>query len=105
MSDGELLIRAFRTRWGDEVELLGLQQITRGCAYAQPLAMRVAEDHIRQEPFATLTQTAAQQLMDSLWECGLRPSEGAGSSGAMRATEKHLGDMRKIVASKLNVDL
>ena len=36
-------------------------------------------------------------LMDDLWQCGLRPSEGTGSAGALAATQKHLDDMRKLV--------
>lgn len=41
----------------------------------------------------------AQLLMDSLWECGLRPSEGAGSAGALAATERHLKDLQRIIFS------
>jgi len=41
--------------------------------------------------------------MDSLWDCGLRPSEGTGSAGALSATQKHLDDMRKIVFKKLGL--
>ena len=48
-------------------------------------------------PVTTLSPTAAQQLIDDLWDCGLRPSEGTGSAGAMAATQKHLEDMRKLV--------
>lgn len=44
-----------------------------------------------------LDPTTAQQLMDSLWDCGLRPSEGSGSAGAMLATQNHLEDMRALV--------
>ena len=44
-----------------------------------------------------LMYTEAQVLMDTLYDCGIRPSEGNGSAGAMRATEKHLEDMRKLV--------
>lgn len=39
----------------------------------------------------------AQNLMDALWDAGLRPSEGSGSAGAMAATQRHLDDMRKLV--------
>lgn len=38
----------------------------------------------------------AQELMDALWQCGLRPSEGSGSAGALKATENHLHDMQEI---------
>ena len=48
------------------------------------------------EPVVVLEQDQAQALMDDLWNCGLRPTEGKGSAGALAATEKHLEDMRKI---------
>jgi hypothetical protein len=35
-------------------------------------------------------------LMDQLWQCGLRPTEGTGSAGSLAATERHLKDMREI---------
>jgi len=38
---------------------------------------------------------AAQQMMDELWNCGLRPSEGSGSAGAMRQAEDHLATLKK----------
>ncbi|EKD22450.1 MAG: hypothetical protein ACD_86C00003G0013 [uncultured bacterium] len=43
----------------------------------------------------------AQQLMDELWQCGLRPTEGTGSAGSLAATEKHLKDMQEISKSLL----
>jgi len=48
-------------------------------------------------PLVKLSQTEAQVLMDSLWDCGLRPSEGSGSAGAMLATQQHLADSQKAV--------
>jgi hypothetical protein len=52
-----------------------------------------------------LRPEAAQELMDDLFRCGIRPSSGKGSSGQLAATEKHLSDMRKIVARKLGMEL
>lgn len=43
-----------------------------------------------------LVPSQAQTLMDQLWECGLRPTEGTGSAGALAAVERHLADMKKI---------
>lgn len=54
-------------------------------------------------PAMQLSIQAAQQLMDELWQCGLRPSEGAGSAGSLAATEKHLADMQKIAMGLLKV--
>lgn len=48
----------------------------------------------------TLTYQAAQKLIDDLWNCGLRPGEGSGSAGALKATQGHLEDMRKLVFEK-----
>ncbi len=50
-----------------------------------------------QEPFLKLSPTSAQELMDGLWDCGIRPSEGSGSAGALLATQKHLKDMQTLV--------
>ena len=38
----------------------------------------------------TIDNKEAQSLMDQLWSCGLRPSEGSGSAGALAATQRHL---------------
>lgn len=48
-------------------------------------------------PPIMLEQTAAQKLIDTLWDCGLRPSEGSGSAGCLAATQRHLEDMRTLV--------
>jgi len=48
-------------------------------------------------PCFELTNIAAQNLMDALWQAGFKPSEGTGSAGAMKATQDHLSDMRKLV--------
>ncbi len=44
----------------------------------------------------SLSLDKAQVLMDDLWASGLRPTEGSGSAGSLRATEKHLKDMQQI---------
>lgn len=48
------------------------------------------------EPFAVLSQTEAQQLVDELWACGIRPTEGSGSAGQSGAQQAHIDDLRKI---------
>ena len=57
------------------------------------------------EPTAQLTDTQAQELMDQLWCCGFRPTEGRGSAGALAATQQHLEDFRALISVKLNVNL
>ncbi len=53
--------------------------------------------------FVRISGESAQKLIDDLWDCGLRPSEGTGSAGCLQATQKHLEDMKKIVFKKLNI--
>jgi hypothetical protein len=48
------------------------------------------------EPTFHLRYEQAQRLMDELWNCGLRPSEGMGSAGQLAATQKHLEDERAL---------
>jgi len=55
------------------------------------------------KPTMMLNADQAQLLMDSLWEAGVRPADGAGSAGAMLRTEKHLEDMRALAFQSLKV--
>lgn len=57
----------------------------------------------RPEHIDTMTPTEAQELMDNLWRCGFRPTEGKGSAGQLAATDRHLQDMRAIAFHKLGV--
>lgn len=43
-----------------------------------------------------LDTTAAQELMDDLWNCGIRPTEGAGSAGQSQAQQNHIKDLEKV---------
>jgi hypothetical protein len=51
--------------------------------------------YISEAPFV-LDREMAQSLMDQLWTCGLRPTEGTGSAGSLTATQLHLKDMQTI---------
>lgn len=44
-----------------------------------------------------LNATMAQEVMDGLWQAGIRPAQAHGSTGQLAATERHLEDMRKLV--------
>ena len=61
----------------------------------------VPENTIGPGPVAVLDDTSAQQMMDELWRCGVRPTEGRGSAGSLAATESHLADMRAIAFGAL----
>lgn len=87
--------------WSHRISFYGRDVIGNRLRFIKPVELEVKQElGILDEPFMTLEIDAAQQLMDSLWDCGLRPSEGSGSAGALAATQKHLEDMRKLVFEK-----
>jgi hypothetical protein len=51
---------------------------------------------IKEKYKTRISVESAQSLMNQLWECGLRPSQAAGSAGQLAAVQYHLEDMRKI---------
>ena len=64
----------------------------------EPLTMRKLEDRGSYlNPTFFIEDMAAQELMNALWECGIRPSQMRSSSGEIRAMTEHLADLRKIV--------
>jgi hypothetical protein len=71
---------------------------------AQPLVMSEVDEGSTMLPMVTLEPEVAQELIDSLWQCGLRPSEGSGSAGCLAATERHLKDMKAIAFHALKVN-
>lgn len=55
------------------------------------------------DPAIQLDMSAAQALMNDLWDCGLRPAQGKQSEGVTAAQARHLEDMRAISFAKLNI--
>lgn len=95
----QIQIRAVSAPWYRGVELL----IRQGRDVGVNVVMEPAEDGQPVDPTITIPIEAAQTLMDDLWHAGLRPTEGTGSAGAMRATEAHLADLRKITFAVLKI--
>lgn len=95
-------VRCQRERWNDGIEVAVFQRLDFGAMVAQPLIMReLKQGELVGDPTMRLTSKEAQMLVDELWHCGIRPSEGAGSAGSLAATEKHLADMQKIALGLL----
>lgn len=57
----------------------------------------VGDSRIPQNHWYELARSDAQSLMDGLWRCGLRPTEGAGSAGQLDAVQAHLKDLQRLV--------
>ena len=101
ISDGPHIF-ASRTRWSKEIEILVAEVGSslsgkRIVGYAEPLTLKRVSESDKVVPTTLISETAAQRLIDDLWDCGLRPSEGTGSAGQLAATQKHLADMRALV--------
>lgn len=100
-----LEVYAARVDWGNRIDIAlfskpdpdtGLRSV------AEPVQMRVvANGELVMTPTFSLRPDEAQQLMDELWRCGLRPTEGSGSAGSLAATERHLNDMQAIAMGLL----
>lgn len=96
-------LRAERVRLAGTIDLFAVT--ASGSHVGKPVLMAEHDaGKMILEPTLQLGEGAAQQLMDDLWQAGLRPTEGTGSAGALAATQKHLDDMRAITFNKLNID-
>jgi len=100
-----LQIRAFKNHPAPRcgIDML-IEDITNNSySLAEPIIMKEIDSDAAYsplEPTLNLSILSAQKLMDDLWDCGLRPSEGSGSAGQLAATQKHLADMRQLVFAK-----
>lgn len=104
--DKEFKMRAAKapiTMHGNLIELYAYQVGDGGSYNAEPLSMKQHNTHERCASFCTLTNGEAQILMDDLWLTGLRPSEGSGSAGSLKATQSHLADLKTILFYKLGI--
>ena len=92
-----------QTAWGSRVAIYVSQiswpplEIKFASMEGPPVVMKPEDDGKERAPTLSLTAEKAQQLMDDLWQCGLRPSEGSGSAGQLAAVERHLEDFRRLV--------
>ena len=94
-------ISAVKAPWYGGIELLIHTENEKTRSIVKPSDITITSfpktEAIQPEPSLKIGMHEAQVLMDQLWECGLRPSEGSGSAGQLAATQKHLNDMRNLV--------
>jgi len=99
--DKEIKCRAQQKPWNAGIDILLLADESS----VTKLEWSMVDEGAMVEPTFSLDHPEAQMLMDDLWHAGIRPSEGSGSTGQMRATEHHLNDMRKIVSKWIKLEL
>lgn len=91
-----------------EIQVFVMRKDSEGEFIGLPVVMKKLEGdqrHVHFEPTFRLHPEVAQVLMDDLWRCGLRPTEGKGSAGALAATQRHLEDLRTIAFVKLGIEI
>jgi hypothetical protein len=96
----KITVNARRQPWTDAIELAVIARDEQGVSVGT-LQMARIDAGQQIEPTLRLANDTAQYLMDELWRCGLRPTEGSGSAGALAATERHLADMRQIALANV----
>lgn len=102
--NGNMRITADRHPWSLHVELrAGVQGSDGKFQILQPVAYAEIPEGQQADPFLKLSPADAQQLLDELWRCGIRPSQEQGSTGQSAAMQKHLDDMRTIAFHTLKV--
>lgn len=99
-------VRATQAPWRDTIDLHFIRKVDGRVDVIENIIMRhIAFDDIGVEYPApiSLPVEVAQGLMDTLWQCGIRPTEGSGSAGSLRATENHLSNLQKITDRLLSM--
>ena len=98
-------IRAHRAIWYDSIEFILQEEREDHKKYlVTDMTIEEVEPGRMVDPSFQIDFSEGQVLIDQLWEAGLRPSEGSGSAGSLKATENHLNDMRNIVFKKLGIN-
>ena len=57
-------------------------------------------DGLYQSPPLVLAEEDAQNLLQELWNAGIRPNNGEGTTAQVAALKSHLEDMRSLVFKK-----
>lgn len=63
------------------------------------------EEGMEVAPVMSISQADAQEIMDGLYACGLRPSQTPNTTSVVPALERHLADMRAIASRFMQVEL
>jgi len=93
-------IRAERAPFEARIELL----VRAGNDVGTNITMQEHDGASKTLPTVSIRFAEAQLLMDDLWRAGIRPSEGEGSAGQLRATQEHLKDLRSVAFHALKME-
>ncbi len=97
-------IRAMASPWGSGVEIAAYGKLGDGTMKVATIQWETIPQYEEIKPTLSFRMEQAQVLMDDLWNAGVRPTEGAGSAGAMRAAEHHIADLRRVAFKALGIE-
>jgi hypothetical protein len=97
-------VRAKAAPWANSVEIAAFGRLNGGETKIATVQWETIADNAEMKPLLTIRMEQAQVLMDDLWNAGVRPTEGAGSAGAMRAAEHHIADLRRVAFKALGIE-
>jgi hypothetical protein len=97
-------VRAKAAPWANSVEVAVFGRLNNGDTRVASVQWETIADNAAMRPLLTMRVEQAQVLMDDLWNAGVRPTEGAGSAGAMRAAQAHIADLRLVAFKALGIE-
>ena len=71
---------------------------------AEPVTMTLEDKGLYHEPAAILGKAPAQQLMDDMWNAGIRPTNAQHSAELIDAMQGHIVDLRTIAFKGLKIE-
>ena len=97
-------VRAKAAPWFNGVEIVAFGRLQNGDRKVATVQWETIADHAEMKPLILMRNNQAQVLMDDLWNAGVRPTDGAGTAGAMRAAEHHIADLRRVAFKALGIE-
>lgn len=106
-----ITIEAFREQWSGAIVLMAWRTDPDGKTFAGEVKWEELPVGVMPRPMLKIPREGAedsaglQVLADSLFQCGIRPSQTLGTAGEKQALERHLQDFRALAAHALKVQL
>ena len=98
--------RAENRIWTDAIEFVAFQMGNgkRRVVSTEFTLKEIEDGYLIDEPTLRLVGDEAQQIMNELWRCGIRPKDGSGAVAHTEAIVAHLADMRTIAFNRLKIE-
>ena len=89
-------IKARSELWNDAIDVLMFVDDGQRSVVTE-LKLEPIKDGTYCSPSFSLTPQEAQEMMNELWACGIRPHNGQGGPAQVEAMRDHLRDLQRVV--------